>query len=340
VKNWLLLLLKIGLPLAIIGWLLTRIDAEQWQVLRHRTPQWPLLAAAFAAALLAVNLGFVRWFLLVRAVALPFRLRDAVRLGFLGYLFNFVSIGSVGGDLFKAVFLAREQPGRRTLAVTSVVMDRLLGLFALLILASTAMLLADLPADVAELQWMRWATFSAAALAGCTVAWVLTPGFTTGCMAEMLIEIPRAGPLCERLIAAVRSYRRRQWLLAGLVWLSLVIHTLNAGAVYLMARSLFSAPPTAGEHLVMVPVASVAAALPFTPAGLGTFELAVDWLYRHVAPHTSVPGVTVALTYRLATIGVATVGIFVYWSSRREFRQAVNQADTSALANGGAQREQ
>ncbi len=59
----------------------------------------------------AVSLTFVRWYLLVRALGLHFRLLDAFRLGFLGYLFNFVSVGSVGGDLFKAIFIAREQPG-------------------------------------------------------------------------------------------------------------------------------------------------------------------------------------------------------------------------------------
>ena len=63
---------------------------------------------------------------------LPFRLRDAFRLGFLAFLLNFVSVGAVGGDLFKAFFIARDQPGRRTEAVATVVVDRLVGFYALL----------------------------------------------------------------------------------------------------------------------------------------------------------------------------------------------------------------
>ena len=65
---------------------------------------------------------------------------DAFRLGFLGYLFNFVSLGSVGGDLFKAVFIAREQHGKRAEAVATVVIDRVIGLYVLFFVASVAAL--------------------------------------------------------------------------------------------------------------------------------------------------------------------------------------------------------
>ena len=69
----------------------------------------------------------VRWRMLVRAAGMSFSYKDAFRLGFLGFLLNFVSVGAVGGDLFKAVFIAREQPGRRIAAIVSVALDRLLG---------------------------------------------------------------------------------------------------------------------------------------------------------------------------------------------------------------------
>ena len=73
-------------------------------------------------------------------MALPFRIRDAFRLSFLSYLLNFVSVGSVGGDLFKAFFIAREQPGRRTEAVATVVVDRIVGLYGLLLVTRSGSL--------------------------------------------------------------------------------------------------------------------------------------------------------------------------------------------------------
>src|SRR5262245_27483918 len=107
------------------------VQDDSFDRLWNEPKNWSMLAIAAALKLTAIMITFVRWFFLVRALNLPFRLRDAFRLGFLGYLFNLIAPGAVGGDLFKAVFIAREQPGRRGAAISSVIVDRLIGLYAL-----------------------------------------------------------------------------------------------------------------------------------------------------------------------------------------------------------------
>src|SRR5207253_1649802 len=71
-----------------------------------------------------------RWYFLVRAQDLPFTLPSALRLGLIGFYFNAFLPGAVGGDIIKAAFIAREQ-SRRTVAITTVIMDRLIGLCGL-----------------------------------------------------------------------------------------------------------------------------------------------------------------------------------------------------------------
>ena len=78
-------------------------------------------------------LTFARWHQLVRAQGLTFSLRDAVRLGFIGNVFNLVIPGAVGGDVIKAAFLCRMQPDKKPQAVASMVLDRILGLLGLFI---------------------------------------------------------------------------------------------------------------------------------------------------------------------------------------------------------------
>ena len=89
------------------------------------------LLLALVLAVCSLMLTFVRWYILVRAVELPFRLIDAFRLGFIGLFFNNFMPGSVGGDVIKAAVLAREQD-RRTVAVATVIMDRAIALWALI----------------------------------------------------------------------------------------------------------------------------------------------------------------------------------------------------------------
>jgi len=85
-----------------------------------------LLELAFLVYMVGIVGTFLRWYVLVRALDLPFRVRDALRLGFIGNVFNLVIPGAVGGDVIKAAYLCREQ-ARRTQAVSSMVIDRAVG---------------------------------------------------------------------------------------------------------------------------------------------------------------------------------------------------------------------
>src|SRR4029077_20694250 len=98
--------------------------------------------------LASVLLTFVRWYFLVRAQGLPFSLTSALRLGMIGFYLNTFLPGAVGGDLIKAAFIAREQ-SRRTVAVATVIIDRVIGLcglFWLVVLLGGAVWLAGDPA--------------------------------------------------------------------------------------------------------------------------------------------------------------------------------------------------
>ena len=89
---------------------------------------------------MAVLLTFVRWWYLVRALAIPLRFSDSIRIGFWGYLFNFLPLGIVGGDVVKTVMLDHEYPRNRAKALASVLVDRVIGLYVLFVVASVAIL--------------------------------------------------------------------------------------------------------------------------------------------------------------------------------------------------------
>ncbi len=332
-KKHLITAAKILVPLAIIIWLLSRIDAEQLSQLRSRPKDWALLATASALCMLAVCITFVRWYLLVWALHIPFRLRDAFRLGFLGFLLNFVSIGSVGGDLFKAFFIAREHPQRRAEAVATVLVDRMIGLYALLLVTTTAILLRRISDPSPALAAICNFTFAATAIGGLGVIMVLIPGFTRGSFSEFLSGLPKVGHTLGRLITSVRMYRDKYLIMLLILAMSMSVHALFAVAIYLIAGGIFTDTPTLGEHLILVPLCMVAGALPFTPAGLGTFEIAMESLYELVPVQGSgdVIGVLIALCYRLITIGIAAVGVVFYWICRREVQELMAGAESAHL---------
>jgi len=80
----------------------------------------------------------VRWHILVRVLGLPFKLIDAIRLGFIGLFFCVFTIGVAGGDTMRAIYVCRQSPGRKTEVIASVIFDRLIGLLTMVGIAALA----------------------------------------------------------------------------------------------------------------------------------------------------------------------------------------------------------
>ena len=148
-KKLLITLAKIAASLGIIGWLFysalnTPDGRDAFVKMLKQDKAWGLLIGGFATLLLAVVITLVRWWYLVRALGIDFSLRDALRIGFIGCLFNLAPMGIAGGDLLKAWMLAREKPGNRAKALASVVVDRIVGLYVLFLVAAAGVFITGL----------------------------------------------------------------------------------------------------------------------------------------------------------------------------------------------------
>ena len=330
-KKIAILLVKLAISLALLKFLFDLAGDESFAALRDQPKDWVLLALAWPLVFLAVLLTFVRWMLLVRALGMQFSLGDALRLGFLGYLFNFISLGSVGGDLFKAVFIAREQHGRRAEAVATVVIDRLVGLYALFLVAAAAVLWSGLYAE-SDVKVRTIAQFAlwCAGLGTVGISLLMVPGVTGARAAAAAARLPVVGQTALELLLALRLYRQRYTVVVVALVLSLAVHTVFAGGFYLISQALPGASPTLAEHCVVVPLSLLAAATPLPMAGLGAFEAALDFLYFYVGQDIGVKlgqGLVVALCYRAMTVLVALIGLAYYFNRRRAVDEAMHEAE-------------
>jgi hypothetical protein len=177
-------------------------------------------------------------------------------------------------------------------------------------------------------------TYVLTSLGGVAVLMVLVPGFTSGTVSELLASLPRIGPTLERLIQAVRMYRRRKGTLLGAGVMSLGVHALFSLSIWCLAVGLFDRAPGLGapsllEHLIITPLTMLCASLPISPAGLGTFELALEALYRVLAAGEIQPGqgLIVALAFRVVQIGLLIIGVIYYWTGRREVSELIHEVE-------------
>ncbi|TWU08046.1 hypothetical protein Pla52n_06240 [Stieleria varia] len=324
-------LAKFAIPVGIIAYLLYRITPEQWQALTENPKNYPLLISALLIAVCAISISFVRWCMLVRCQGIEFTMLEAFRLGSICFLLNFVSAGSVGGDLFKAIFLAQRRPGKRIAAVASVLVDRGVGLYGVVLLAAGAFLVyrVDPNSDAYDNMNRIKAGTAVVALTGTTVLMFLVFG---GAMVDRLIRwgsrLPVVGGLVLKIGPPLRMFHHHPIAFGASIVMSLIVHSMLVLSIYLIARALYPSVPTLGEHFVIVPIGMIASALPIAPAGLGVFEGMIEWLYHAIpAVPTNASGTVVALVFEIVKLVLAVIGIVFYWTAGAEVRQSLEKAE-------------
>lgn len=329
--------IKIALAVGILAFLVIQARGAFAQ-LSEKTIEWRFLAAALVCSMVTATLGFVRWHILIRALGIGAKLFDTLRLGALGFALNFVSPGSIGGDFFKAVFLAHGQPGMRTEAVATVLADRILGLLTMLVIASIGILTTGLlhaPSPTLH-------ALCEAILLTTVVGWtgfilLMFVGVLSGpWMCERMERLPIVGKTAARLLGTVHIFRNRKKMLACAFGVSTIMALCFVTVFYFVARGLPINEPPWAEHLVIVPVAGLVGAIPLTPSGLGTTEFAVEELYKAMPGGDLIQkgdGTLVGLGRRLTDIAVALVGLGFYLSHRREVQEVFAEAEQEADAD-------
>jgi uncharacterized protein (TIRG00374 family) len=280
-----------------------------------------LLVLALAVYFAAMIGTFVRWFFLVRVIEPKFKLSATMLLGFIGMVFNLVIPGAVGGDLIKAAYLARMRI-RKTQAIASMVIDRILGLLGLFILAAVAGGFAWQLAtpDVRKLIMAAWV----AVVLGVLVLGVIFSQILTRMFPQLTRGHSRLSLIISELREMSTTYRGRLDLVLGATVLSACNHALNVVAFYIVGRMLFpSMPTTLVQHFLLVPLTLFSTAVPLPFGALGLSEEVGQQLFQLV-DHPS--GALAMMGFRVLMYAGGLVGACVYLWNLKEVRSLTASA--------------
>ncbi|MDO4575428.1 MAG: lysylphosphatidylglycerol synthase transmembrane domain-containing protein [Planctomycetia bacterium] len=332
IRKILLFLLKIGLSVAILGVLLWQAASnDAFTQLLETRKHWGSLGLGFAFSFLAVFLTITRWWWLMRIQGATIPLPLTLRVGYIGYLFNLAPMGLVGGDLLKAWMLIHHEKEKQDVApivLASIFIDRMIGLYALFVMASLAVLgtgmLWNPPnyADASAASVTNGICIAVLVAFGVgTVAWLvlLCPAFSAPKPAK---KSSRWVELLQKIVLSVRMYRHYPGKLGGVLAMSVLIHTCFAISVYFIAAGLWEAYPSFLQHLYISPISMSTSAIPLP---FGPYEAVLDRMYRDVLGVYG-RGLTVALAYRIVCLGIASLGMIFYFTSRAEVRETMREA--------------
>jgi glycosyltransferase 2 family protein len=312
-------LVKYGFGLAVLSVVVALNWSGLVKVFSNPIRFGPLLLAA-AISIVGLMITFLRWHLLAQAVDVQFSRYNAVRLGLLGYFYSTFLPSSVGGDIVKAYAIAREQD-RRTRAITTVGIDRVIGLWALFwFVAIIGFVFWRLDHPILQNPNL-WAII--------TFSWIFVGASMTIWMAAGLLSEERADRLATWLEGirkiggslaefwrACWMYRKKSRYVLIAMLMSLVGH---AGWVLVFDLSVhaFETPNpemelgTFYEHMVIVPVGMTVSGVVPVPGGIGVGEAAYGQLYKF-AGRPMENGVAGCMLQRGMFICLAILGYVVF----------------------------
>ena len=142
-KKKLIPIIQLTVGIALLAFLLWSIRDKGGlaEAVNTAGGHWPLLIAGVLTFGMCLFVVSVRWKVLLAAQGLELSLGRALELYFIGHFFNSFLLGATGGDIVKAYYAARETHHKKAEAVATMLMDRIMGLLALVALVVVIMMI-------------------------------------------------------------------------------------------------------------------------------------------------------------------------------------------------------
>lgn len=272
-KKILITTLQIAVTVFALYWVFRKPETRDGMVTTLRDGDFVWLLAALAIAAVPPLCATARWWLLLRVGEIHLTLRRAFQLYMVGMFFNMFLLGSTGGDAVKLFYLLRERPDPRTRAgaFLSVVMDRLIGMIALIIL-SAAFVLARYHWLTQTKETAGWTNGFLLILGGILAAIIVAAAIAAqaSLLERLPAKIPGRAAFIE-LAAAIRVYTRAWQTSLTCILISFVGHGTMFVTFYFAAR-VVRAGVALWDVVVVMPIINTYVSLPFSLSGIGVRE--------------------------------------------------------------------
>jgi glycosyltransferase 2 family protein len=304
--------LKILIAFGIIFWL---VQQDKFNVSQLKSFLiWDFLALAIIGT--GINLFIVseRWRLLLSTQNTHPKSFELYKLTLIGVFFNFAMPGGVGGDVVKAFYFYKDHPQSKAIAISSVFVDRLMGLYTIIVMALLAMLFdfnhVMAITTLRNLFYIFTLIFIAFNV-GLFCLFSKSPKINA-----LVLAIIKMLPLKEKLQKLYTSgqlYGSQPELLIKVFLLSLISQTTAISIMYLIGQySPYSSEVSLATYFLVVPIGFMATAIPISPAGVGVGQAALYFLFNLYLGKPSEIGPLVMTVYQFLQLFFGLIGAYFY----------------------------
>jgi uncharacterized protein (TIRG00374 family) len=288
-----------------------------WREFQMVNPLW-LIAAIVSAGMPGI-LGITRWQWILRVQGLEVKYSRLFSISFIGLFFNAFMLGSTGGDVIKAWYVAHETHHKKAEAIATVVVDRLIGLLVLFVIA--LIMMAIYHQRVLRDPKLFWFSMATLAVIVFTVVGTLV-GLWRGFVDKIpgarawLQRMPKYDAL-RRMVEAYRVYASHPVVLMRTMLISVPVHFFSMLSVWCVGMGLAVRSASFLDYFLYLPIINSVTSVPITIAGFGVREAMYVKMFHEVGVAGSVALVMSLLGY-LAALFWSIVGGAFFLTHRKE----------------------
>ncbi len=278
-----------------------------------------MLTKGMGCWLVLCLLGALRWQWLAHAAQVPLSYSRSLKLAFIGFFFNNVMFGSTGGDVMRAYLVTQNMTENRWRAVLSVIVDRVIGLFALLSIATVVLLSFESTSPdqfmaIPGLYTMRRLVVLFVIVFVCCVALYMSARARRVLrIRELLSWLPGQGVI-SKIHQSLSLYRTQYPAAIKAYLISIPLQIAGISAFFFIAEAVGSSLALRDQAIIF-PLVQTATAVPIAPAGWGIGEQLYGWFFVRFGDTLAI-GVAASVLFRLITqIGFGLIGGLVWIAS-------------------------
>jgi glycosyltransferase 2 family protein len=307
--------------IGILIWVFHRPETRNGMAVAIGKANHYWLLIGLPVALVGEVANIMRWQILMRVQGMYMSWQRAIILFFVGLFFNLFMPGYTGGDFARLFYLMKEFPDKKKEAILTIVMDRLIGMIALVIAAAVT-------------TGTRWTWFQRTSQAS-LLLWVLvimvvgfilvTAGSFTITSLRLLDRLPEKFPFRTRLVETSEAYhlfaRAKKSLLYAFL-LSFPVLFSFYGAFFCTAQALGATTVSFLDISSIMPIVTTIISVPITPGGIGFRESLLEILLKDLCGVPSEVGVLISLlgaTY-FVLFGIAGGVCYLFYAPRKHPR--------------------
>ena len=273
-------------------------------------PGWIVLALAAYAATQSVAVW--RWNRLLRAQHVEVEKKKLTDSIWVSMFFNNFLPSNIGGDVVRIADTA-PAAGSKTLATTVILVDRALGLSALVIIASVGALVASLRG--VHIPGARWLWLATAIAAVAAIFVIAMPQLVSHALIPVrALKREWLNERAQRLEDAVIKFRNAPSALLG-AFLGALVVQITIVAFYLLTAQGLSVPLPIFLGAVLIPVSLVVQMAPVSINGFGVREAVFAFFFRRFGLPTDA-AVALSLVSTGMVMGLSLVGGLLFLRRR------------------------